>query len=118
MEAATEPAFTGIYWDHLGDGVYRCVVCREPLFDSRAKFDSRTGWPSFSDVLAQGRVATREDRTHGMVGTEALCGNCGAHWGTSFPTVSVPQGYGTASTPRRSTLVRGQRSQTGDNAQK
>ena len=92
VEAATEPPFSGEFWDHHEDGVYRCVVCREPLFDSGTKYESGTGWPSFYDVLQQGRVATREDRSHGMVRIEALCGNCGAHLGHVFPDGPRPTG--------------------------
>ena len=92
MEAATEHPFSGLYWDHHDDGVYRCVVCRQPLFDSNTKFESGTGWPSFSDVLAQGKVTTREDHSHGMVRIEAVCGNCGAHLGHVFPDGPQPTG--------------------------
>src|SRR5438067_1107199 len=58
QEARTEPPFTGAYWDHHGEGTYRCVVCDEPLFDSGTKFESGTGWPSFYDVVEKGNVAT------------------------------------------------------------
>jgi len=92
QEAATEPPFSGAFWDHHEDGVYRCVVCNAPLFDSREKFESGTGWPSFSEVLEQGRVATHEDRTHGMVRTEVVCGTCGAHLGHVFPDGPRPTG--------------------------
>src|SRR5207249_462330 len=61
QEARTEPPFTGAYWDHHGEGTYRCVVCDEPLFDSGTKFESGTGWPSFYDVIEKGNVATKED---------------------------------------------------------
>ena len=92
VEAATEPAFTGVYWDNHEDGVYRCVVCREPLFDSDTKFESGTGWPSFSDVVSQGRVVTHEDRSFGMTRTEVRCANCGAHLGHLFPDGPRPTG--------------------------
>ena len=92
VEAGTEPAFTGVYWDHHGDGVYRCVVCQEPLFDSGTKFESGSGWPSFYDVAASDRVETREDRGHGMLRTEVLCVNCGAHLGHLFPDGPRPTG--------------------------
>jgi peptide-methionine (R)-S-oxide reductase len=59
QEADTERPFTGVYWDHHGDGLYRYVVCHEPLFDSNTKFESGTGWPSFSDVVDAGRVRRR-----------------------------------------------------------
>jgi peptide-methionine (R)-S-oxide reductase len=92
VEAATEPPYTGVYWDNHEQGVYRCVVCQAPLFDSDSKFESGTGWPSFSDIVEQGRVATREDRSHGMVRTEVTCGNCGAHLGHLFPDGPNPTG--------------------------
>jgi peptide-methionine (R)-S-oxide reductase len=92
MEAATEPPFSGVYWDNHDDGVYRCIVCREPLFDSGTKFDSGTGWPSFSDIVANGRVVTREDRSLGMLRVEVECGNCGAHLGHVFPDGPRPTG--------------------------
>jgi peptide-methionine (R)-S-oxide reductase len=92
VEAGTERAFSGMYWDHHGDGVYRCVVCREPLFDSQAKFESGTGWPSFWEVAQSGRVETREDRSHGMSRTEVTCASCGAHLGHLFPDGPHPTG--------------------------
>jgi len=79
----TEPAFTGQYWDHKEDGVYRCVGCGEPLFDSEAKYDSGTGWPSFHAPHTEDSV--RSDRDHGMVRTEVLCKRCDAHLGHVFP---------------------------------
>jgi peptide-methionine (R)-S-oxide reductase len=84
QHAGTERAFTGIYWDNHDDGVYRCIVCDTPLFSSDTKFESGTGWPSFSDAL-DGAVETRTDSSHGMVRTEAVCANCGAHLGHVFP---------------------------------
>ncbi|MGH2466713.1 MAG: peptide-methionine (R)-S-oxide reductase MsrB [Candidatus Limnocylindrales bacterium] len=92
QEAATEPAFSGVYWDEHADGLYRCVVCQAPLFDSGTKFESGTGWPSFTDVLAQGRVTTRTDTDHGMRRTEARCASCGAHLGHVFPDGPGPTG--------------------------
>jgi peptide-methionine (R)-S-oxide reductase len=92
QEAATEPAFTGIYWDNHDAGTYRCVVCHEPLFDSGTKFESGTGWPSFYDVVANGRVVTEEDRSFGMARTEVRCANCGAHLGHLFPDGPRPTG--------------------------
>jgi peptide-methionine (R)-S-oxide reductase len=92
QEAATEPPFSGVYWDNHDDGVYRCIVCHEPLFDSGTKFESGTGWPSFSDVAANGKVTTREDRNLGMVRIEVECANCGAHLGHVFPDGPRPTG--------------------------
>jgi len=92
QDADTERPFTGAYWDHHGDGVYRCVVCHEPLFDSGTKFESGSGWPSFWDVVDQGRVVTSTDTSHGMVRTEARCANCGAHLGHVFEDGPRPTG--------------------------
>jgi len=92
QEGGTERAFSGTYWDHHGDGTYRCVVCRAPLFDSGTKFESGTGWPSFYDVIENDRVATHEDRAFGMRRIEARCANCGAHLGHVFPDGPRPTG--------------------------
>jgi peptide-methionine (R)-S-oxide reductase len=92
QEAQTERAFTGAYWDHHGDGTYRCVVCRTPLFDSGTKFESGTGWPSFYDVLEQGTVKTHEDHSFGMRRIELTCATCGAHLGHLFPDGPRPTG--------------------------
>jgi peptide-methionine (R)-S-oxide reductase len=92
QEAATERPFTGIYWDNHDTGVYRCVVCQEPLFESGTKFESGTGWPSFYDVIEKGNVKQKTDFTHGMLRTEVVCGNCGAHLGHLFPDGPNPTG--------------------------
>ena len=92
QEGGTERSFTGIYWDNHAEGTYRCVVCDTPLFDSGTKFESGTGWPSFYDVIAQGRVATKEDRSFGMRRIEATCANCGAHLGHVFEDGPRPTG--------------------------
>jgi len=92
QEASTEAPFTGTYWDHHGEGTYRCVVCGEALFDSGTKFESGTGWPSFYDVIEKGHVTTKEDRAHGMRRTEVTCSHCGAHLGHLFPDGPRPTG--------------------------
>ncbi len=91
-EAGTEPAFTGKYWNTKEPGVYRCAACGTVLFKSNDKFDSGCGWPSFSDVLAQGKVITRDDNSYGMHRTEVLCANCGSHLGHVFDDGPAPTG--------------------------
>ena len=88
----TERAFTGEYWDCHDEGVYRCVVCDTPLFESTTKFESGTGWPSFYRPLDDEHVTTETDVSHGMVRTEALCATCGAHLGHVFPDGPRPTG--------------------------
>ena len=90
--AATERPFTGPYLDNHEDGSYRCVCCGERLFDSDAKFDSGSGWPSFTEPAAREQVELREDRGHGMVRTEVVCRSCGAHLGHVFDDGPGPTG--------------------------
>ena len=91
-EKGTEPAFTGRYWNHHDPGLYRCVCCGAPLFSSRSKFDSGTGWPSFSEPATPDGIREVEDRSHGMIRTEVLCQACGAHLGHVFPDGPYPTG--------------------------
>ena len=91
-QAGTEPAFSGKYWECKTDGIYRCVCCGSELFDSSTKFDSGTGWPSFSQALAEDRVQIIEDSSHGMVRTEVVCARCNAHLGHVFPDGPAPTG--------------------------
>ncbi len=92
QNAGTERAFTGVYHDAKDEGVYRCVVCEEPLFTSDTKFDSGTGWPSFYQPIDSDKVENHEDRSFGMVRIEATCANCGAHLGHVFPDGPRPTG--------------------------
>jgi peptide-methionine (R)-S-oxide reductase len=92
QHAGTEPAFTGCYWDTKTAGTYRCVVCDEELFTSDTKYDSGSGWPSFYQAIADGKVDRVVDRSHGMVRTEARCATCGAHLGHVFPDGPRPTG--------------------------
>ena len=80
----TERAFTGRYWDTKTPGVYLCSCCGNELFDSDTKFDSGTGWPSFSQPVGEDRVQTESDRSMGVLRTEVLCVRCGAHLGHVF----------------------------------
>lgn len=91
-KAATEPAFTGKYWDNHEAGTYRCVCCGAPLFSSDTKFDSGTGWPSFWEAIDKNQIEEKRDRTFGMERTEVVCKNCGAHLGHLFPDGPKPTG--------------------------
>jgi peptide-methionine (R)-S-oxide reductase len=88
----TERAFTGQYNDHKGDGVYRCVCCGTALFDSRTKFNSGTGWPSFYEPIARENVVDKRDMSLGMVRVENECARCGAHLGHVFDDGPRPTG--------------------------
>ena len=91
-QKGTERAFTGAYWNTKADGTYHCVCCDQPLYSSKAKFDSGTGWPSYWEPTEEGAVATVVDTTHGMARTEALCSRCGAHLGHVFNDGPAPTG--------------------------
>jgi peptide-methionine (R)-S-oxide reductase len=90
--AATERAFTGKFWDHHEAGIYTCVCCNTPLFESDAKFDSGCGWPSYFKALDPENVIEKTDRSHGMLRTEIICAVCDAHLGHVFPDGPPPTG--------------------------
>lgn len=88
----TEPPFSGAYAHCQTPGVYACVCCGAPLFDSASKFDSGTGWPSFWEPMDPETVAESQDNSHGMRRVEVTCKNCGAHLGHVFPDGPQPTG--------------------------
>ena len=89
---ATERAWTGKYATNKDPGIYNCVCCGAPLFDSDTKFESGSGWPSFFAPLTETVVGTTVDKSFGMVRTEAHCSNCGAHLGHIFDDGPAPTG--------------------------
>jgi peptide-methionine (R)-S-oxide reductase len=90
--SATEPAFSGRYWDEKATGTYHCVCCDAPLFRSEGKYDSGTGWPSFFEPIEESAVAENVDQGHGMVRRESICAKCDAHLGHVFPDGPAPSG--------------------------
>ena len=91
-EGGTERAFTGVYWDNHDEGAYRCAACGAELFDSGTKFESGSGWPSFTGPAAKDHVTLNEDVSHGMRRTEVRCAKCGGHLGHVFPDGPGPDG--------------------------
>lgn len=91
-EKGTEAPYTGIYLDNHRHGVYRCAACGSELFPSGTKFDSGSGWPSFTAAIDPDKVVLSPDDSHGMHRTEAKCANCGAHLGHVFDDGPVDQG--------------------------
>ncbi len=88
----TERAFSGTYHASKSEGRYACVCCQQPLFDSARKFDSGTGWPSYTAPIAEGALEERKDRSFMTVRTEVLCSRCDAHLGHVFPDGPPPSG--------------------------
>jgi len=91
-EKGTERPFTGEFWDHHDNGMYTCVGCGAPLFDAASKFDSGTGWPSYSAPVSQDAVLTETDRKFLMSRTDARCARCDALLGHVFPDGPEPTG--------------------------
>ncbi len=88
----TERAFTGKYYDDKTPGVYHCACCDAALFDSEAKFDSGTGWPSYYQPASNSAIASQDDFSHGMHRIEVTCAKCDAHLGHLFPDGPKPTG--------------------------
>jgi peptide-methionine (R)-S-oxide reductase len=91
-QKGTERAFTGEYVNNKEDGTYTCAACGAELFSSDTKFDSGTGWPSFTDPMNTEHVELHDDRSYGMVRTEVTCKRCGGHLGHVFPDGPGPGG--------------------------
>ena len=89
---ATEPPFTGKYWNSKDKGAYVCVCCGEVLFSSETKYDSGTGWPSFWQSINPEGIKEEEDLSYGTHRIEVLCASCGAHLGHLFPDGPAPTG--------------------------
>lgn len=91
-QSATEPPFTGKYWDHWDQGKYSCVCCGTPLFLSETKFDAGCGWPSYSEPAQESNIKEVRDTSHGMIRTEVRCAHCDAHLGHVFDDGPRPTG--------------------------
>ena len=91
-EGGTERPFTGLYWNNKDEGSYDCVCCGATLFVSDDKYDSGSGWPSFTRPADGAQITELRDESHGMVRTEVRCGHCDAHLGHVFPDGPGPEG--------------------------
>ena len=88
----TEPPFSGKYYNFKDKGIYRCAACGNDLFDSEAKFDSGSGWPSFVEPISDEALGERKDDSYGMVRTEVVCARCDSHLGHVFEDGPPPTG--------------------------
>ena len=91
-QKGTEPPFSGKYWNHHEKGIFKCAGCGTPLFDSKTKFESGTGWPSFYAPFSEQNVENKRDLSHGMIRTEVLCSKCQGHLGHVFNDGPRPTG--------------------------
>ncbi|MBI0475847.1 peptide-methionine (R)-S-oxide reductase [Sphingomonas sp. MA1305] len=91
-EAGTERAFAGTLTDNKADGLYHCAACHLDVFDSADKYDSGSGWPSFTQPIARDRITDHSDTSHGMTRTETRCARCDSHLGHVFPDGPPPTG--------------------------
>jgi peptide-methionine (R)-S-oxide reductase len=92
LEHGTEAPFCGVFLDEKRAGIYTCRLCGLPLFEAGEKFESGTGWPSFTSPFAQDHLRTIRDTSHGMIRTEIVCARCGGHQGHVFPDGPPPTG--------------------------
>ena len=92
LEHGTEAPFCGAFLDEKRDGIFTCRLCGLPLFSGGTKFESGSGWPSFTGPFAQGHLRHVRDTSHGMTRTEIVCARCGAHQGHVFPDGPPPTG--------------------------
>jgi len=92
VEKGTEPAFSGKYVHTKKKGMYTCAACGNPLFYSKTKYDSGTGWPSFYEAIDQKNIKLQPDTSHGLTRTEVVCGKCGSHLGHLFDDGPKPTG--------------------------
>ena len=91
-EAGTEPAFSGKYYNNKENGIYHCICCNEPLFSSKEKYDSGSGWPSFWQPINNSKLEEIKDSAHGMIRIEVRCPSCDAHLGHVFEDGPQPTG--------------------------